>query len=63
LASEEEENCDVPVVSLFKLRRIKGWWPFTAKNEQDELEITVRNPVESSNNRCFSSPSAIFLSI
>ena len=31
-----------PMISLFKCRRIKGWWPFTAKNDQDELEITVR---------------------
>ena len=29
------------MISLFKQRRIKGWWPFTSKNEHDELEITV----------------------
>ncbi len=53
LASQEEDaggaggggnqtsSSDVPMISLFKQRRIKGWWPFTAKGEHDELEITV----------------------
>lgn len=44
MATEEDEaaSSNVPMISLFKQRRIKGWWPFTAKNDQDELEITVR---------------------
>lgn len=43
MATEEDDNAGkgVPMVSLFKQKKIKGWWPFTAKNEQDELEITV----------------------
>lgn len=32
----------VPMVSLFKQRRIKGWWPFFVKKENDEMELTVR---------------------
>ena len=32
----------VPQMSLFKQKRVKGWWPFAVKNEQtDELELTV----------------------
>lgn len=32
---------DMPMVNLFKQKRIKGWWPFVARDENDELEITV----------------------
>ena len=42
-----EENCkNVSTVSLFKLRRFKGWWPFVNKNDQDELEITGKVEAE-----------------
>lgn len=29
------------MVSIFKQKRIKGWWPFVARNEDDEFELTV----------------------
>ncbi|KAJ7341375.1 hypothetical protein JRQ81_005398 [Phrynocephalus forsythii] len=32
---------EVPVISIFKQKRVKGWWPFLARNENDELEMTV----------------------
>jgi len=32
---------DVPQVNIFKQKRVKGWWPFHAKNEDDEMELTV----------------------
>uniref|UniRef100_A0A673K5P8 Otoferlin-like n=1 Tax=Sinocyclocheilus rhinocerous TaxID=307959 RepID=A0A673K5P8_9TELE len=32
---------DMPMVNIFKQKRIKGWWPFVARDENDELEITV----------------------
>lgn len=32
---------DLPMVSIFKQKRIKGWWPFVARNEEDEFELTV----------------------
>ena len=35
-------KADVPQVNIFKQKRIKGWWPFHAKNEDDEMELTVR---------------------
>ena len=41
LVGDEEANYEIPTISLFKLRRLKGWWPFTAKNANDENEITV----------------------
>jgi len=31
----------VPQVSLFKHKRVKGWWPFHVKNEGEEMELTV----------------------
>lgn len=35
---------DVPLVSIFKQKRVKGWWPLLARNENDEFELTVRTP-------------------
>lgn len=29
------------MVSIFKQKRIKGWWPFIARDENDEFELTV----------------------
>ncbi|XP_078483992.1 otoferlin isoform X2 [Ciona intestinalis] len=46
MAAEEDDNSNVPMISIFKQRRIKGWWPFTAKNDQDELEITGKVEAE-----------------
>lgn len=31
----------VPMVSLFKQKRIKGWWPFYIKKDNDQMELTV----------------------
>ena len=28
-------------MSIFRNRRIKGWWPFTRKNDDQEFELTV----------------------
>jgi len=30
----------VPQMSLFKQKRVKGWWPFVVKND-DDYELTV----------------------
>ena len=35
-------EAEMPMVSIFKQKRIKGWWPFVARNEEDEFELTVR---------------------
>ena len=32
----------VPMVNIFKQRRVKGWWPFYIKKENEEMELTVR---------------------
>lgn len=37
------DEADMPMVSIFKQKRIKGWWPFVARDENDELELTVGN--------------------
>lgn len=34
-------EAEMPMVSIFKQKRIKGWWPFVARNEEDEFELTV----------------------
>jgi hypothetical protein len=31
----------VPMVNLFKAKRVKGWWPFYVKKENEEMELTV----------------------
>ncbi|GAB6022296.1 hypothetical protein CHUAL_006419 [Chamberlinius hualienensis] len=36
----------VPMISLFKQRRVKGWWPFYAKNNNDEMELTGKVEAE-----------------
>ncbi|KAL8184971.1 UNVERIFIED_CONTAM: hypothetical protein K2H54_033720, partial [Gekko kuhli] len=34
-------EAEVPMISIFKQKRVKGWWPFLARDENDEMEITV----------------------
>ncbi|KAL5015843.1 hypothetical protein ScPMuIL_005432 [Solemya velum] len=37
----------VPMMSLFKQKRVKGWWPFAIKNESnDEYELTGKVEAE-----------------
>jgi len=31
----------VPMVNIFKQKRIKGWWPFYVKKENEDMELTV----------------------
>uniref|UniRef100_A0A2K6TYS9 Otoferlin n=1 Tax=Saimiri boliviensis boliviensis TaxID=39432 RepID=A0A2K6TYS9_SAIBB len=37
---------DVPLVSIFKQKRVKGWWPVLARNENDEFELTGKVEAE-----------------
>uniref|UniRef100_A0A8C8VKP5 Otoferlin n=1 Tax=Pelusios castaneus TaxID=367368 RepID=A0A8C8VKP5_9SAUR len=37
---------DLPLVSIFKQKRVKGWWPFVARDENDELELTGKVEAE-----------------
>lgn len=47
---------DLPTISIFKQKRVKGWWPCMAPNENDEQELTVRHEFHimyaSTNTRC-----------
>ncbi|XP_077301198.1 ferlin family C2 domain-containing myoferlin misfire [Arctopsyche grandis] len=36
----------VPMVNIFKQRRVKGWWPFHIKNDNDELKLTGKVEAE-----------------
>uniref|UniRef100_A0A3Q2XCE0 Otoferlin n=1 Tax=Hippocampus comes TaxID=109280 RepID=A0A3Q2XCE0_HIPCM len=37
---------DLPSVSIFKQKRVKGWWPFVARDENDEMELTGKVEAE-----------------
>lgn len=37
IRSEQE----LPTISIFKQKRVKGWWPFVSRDENDEMELTV----------------------
>ncbi|XP_019393662.1 PREDICTED: otoferlin [Crocodylus porosus] len=37
---------DLPMFSIFKQKRVKGWWPFIARNEDDEMEVTGKVEAE-----------------
>ncbi|XP_067414565.1 otoferlin isoform X2 [Emydura macquarii macquarii] len=37
---------ELPLVSIFKQKRVKGWWPFVARDENDELELTGKVEAE-----------------
>uniref|UniRef100_A0A8C9F061 Otoferlin n=1 Tax=Pavo cristatus TaxID=9049 RepID=A0A8C9F061_PAVCR len=39
-------EAELPMVSIFKQKRVKGWWPFVARDENDELEITGKVEAE-----------------
>ncbi|EEC19061.1 conserved hypothetical protein [Ixodes scapularis] len=39
-------EANVPTVSLFKQRRVKGWWPFFVKKDNDEMELTGKVEAE-----------------
>ncbi|XP_041660480.1 otoferlin isoform X18 [Cheilinus undulatus] len=37
---------ELPTISIFKQKRVKGWWPFAARDENDELELTGKVEAE-----------------
>lgn len=37
---------NVPTVNIFKQKRVRGWWPFFVKKENDELELTGKVEAE-----------------
>ncbi|XP_072913142.1 otoferlin isoform X10 [Hemitrygon akajei] len=40
------DESSFPIVSIFKQKRVKGWWPFVARNENDEMELTGKVEAE-----------------
>lgn len=36
----------VPTVSIFKMKHMKGWWPFIVNTEEEEAELAVRTVFE-----------------
>ncbi|XP_072134947.1 otoferlin [Mobula birostris] len=40
------DESSFPMVSIFKQKRVKGWWPFVARNENDEMELTGKVEAE-----------------
>lgn len=37
-----QNEAELTCISIFKQKRVKGWWPFVARDENDEMELTVR---------------------
>uniref|UniRef100_A0A8B9HH60 Otoferlin a n=1 Tax=Astyanax mexicanus TaxID=7994 RepID=A0A8B9HH60_ASTMX len=37
---------ELPTISIFKQKRVKGWWPFVARDENDDLELTGKVEAE-----------------
>nr|XP_055041938.1 otoferlin isoform X4 [Misgurnus anguillicaudatus] len=37
---------ELPTISIFKQKRVKGWWPFVARDENDEFELTGKVEAE-----------------
>ncbi|XP_055682391.1 otoferlin [Lutzomyia longipalpis] len=37
---------NVPYVNIFKQKRVRGWWPFFIKRENDEMELTGKVEAE-----------------
>nr|XP_057911950.1 otoferlin isoform X3 [Doryrhamphus excisus] len=37
---------ELPAISIFKQKRVKGWWPFVARDENDEMELTGKVEAE-----------------
>ncbi|KAM6992481.1 otoferlin isoform 7-T7 [Tautogolabrus adspersus] len=37
---------ELPTISIFKQKRVKGWWPFVARDENDEMELTGKVEAE-----------------
>ncbi|XP_065213777.1 otoferlin-like isoform X2 [Planococcus citri] len=36
----------VPMINIFKQKRVKGWWPFYVKKENEEMELTGKVEAE-----------------
>ncbi|CAG03622.1 unnamed protein product, partial [Tetraodon nigroviridis] len=37
---------ELPTISIFKQKRVKGWWPFVSRDENDEMELTGKVEAE-----------------
>ncbi|XP_055909489.1 otoferlin-like isoform X1 [Eupeodes corollae] len=37
---------DVPTINIFKQKRVRGWWPFFIKKQNDEMELTGKVEAE-----------------
>uniref|UniRef100_A0A8C4ZWF9 Otoferlin a n=1 Tax=Gadus morhua TaxID=8049 RepID=A0A8C4ZWF9_GADMO len=40
------KELQLPTISIFKQKRVKGWWPFVARDENDEIELTGKVEAE-----------------
>ncbi|KAF5301719.1 hypothetical protein FQA39_LY10650 [Lamprigera yunnana] len=41
-----KQDGTVPVVNIFKQKRIKGWWPFYVKKDNEDMELTGKVEAE-----------------
>ncbi|XP_072153878.1 otoferlin [Bemisia tabaci] len=40
------QDSSVPMINIFKQKRVKGWWPFYVKKENEEMELTGKVEAE-----------------
>lgn len=36
----------VPMINIFKMKRVKGWWPFYVKKDNEDIELTGKVEAE-----------------
>uniref|UniRef100_A0A673Z0H2 Otoferlin a n=1 Tax=Salmo trutta TaxID=8032 RepID=A0A673Z0H2_SALTR len=41
-----QNEAELTCISIFKQKRVKGWWPFVARDENDEMELTGKVEAE-----------------
>ncbi|CAB1340033.1 unnamed protein product, partial [Coregonus sp. 'balchen'] len=41
-----QNQAELPCISIFKQKRVKGWWPFVARDENDKMELTGKVEAE-----------------
>lgn len=41
-----QNDGSVPMVNIFKQKRVKGWWPFYIKRDTEEMELTGKVEAE-----------------
>lgn len=41
-----KSDTNLPTVNIFKQKRVRGWWPFYVKKQNEEMELTGKVEAE-----------------